>query len=139
MDSSASHLLALQRATHVILQALTHELADLGLGASEINVLAILSDGRGRTVAEIGAESGTRPTTMTGVLDRLQTRGYLVRRPDEHDRRAMRIDLTPSGAETARTVWAAVSRVEHEAFAACSPEQLLAYGYVARLIAERPR
>ena len=76
-----SALLALQRATHATLQVLSAELADLDLTASEINALANLADGRGRTVSELGAAAGTRPTTLTSVLDRLERRGYITRGP----------------------------------------------------------
>ena len=58
-----SALLALQRATHATFQVLAAELADLDLTASEINARANLADGRGRTVSELGAAAGTRPTT----------------------------------------------------------------------------
>lgn len=47
-----SALLALQRATHATLQILTAELVDLDLTASEINAMAILADGHGRTISE---------------------------------------------------------------------------------------
>ena len=43
--------------------------------ASEVNVLANLADGRPRTVSEIGVAAGVRPTTLTGVLDRLADKG----------------------------------------------------------------
>jgi hypothetical protein len=41
---------AWQRVTHLLLTALEHELADLGLSAGETNALASLADGRPRTV-----------------------------------------------------------------------------------------
>ena len=64
-------LVLLQRATHVTLQVLATELAELGLTASEVNVLANLADGQARTVSELGAAAGVRPTTLTGVMVRL--------------------------------------------------------------------
>ena len=76
-----SALLALQRATHATLQVLAAEIADLGLTGSEINVLANLADGRSRSVSELGRAAGTRPTTLTSVLDRLERRGHITRRP----------------------------------------------------------
>src|ERR1700759_4566115 len=60
-----SALLALQRATHATLSALSRELAALRLTPAEINALANLADGRARTVSELGLATGTRPTTLT--------------------------------------------------------------------------
>jgi MarR family transcriptional regulator, organic hydroperoxide resistance regulator len=51
------------------------ELLDLDQVASEINALAILADGHGRTISELGGAAGTRRTTLTSVLDRLERRG----------------------------------------------------------------
>jgi DNA-binding MarR family transcriptional regulator len=96
-----SSLLALQRATHRTLAALATALADLDLTASETNALANLADGRHRNVRELVADTGTRATTLTGVLDRLERRGYVARELDPADRRSFRLTLTPAGAAVA--------------------------------------
>src|SRR6202042_1951453 len=74
-----SALLALQRATHATLHLIAAELVALDLTAAEINALANLADGQGRTVSQLGASVGTRPTTLTSVLDRLPRRGPRTR------------------------------------------------------------
>jgi hypothetical protein len=61
VTSEWSALLALQRATHATLQVLATELVDLDLTPSEINTLANLADGQGRTVSELGAAVGSPP------------------------------------------------------------------------------
>jgi DNA-binding MarR family transcriptional regulator len=108
-------LVLLQRATHVTLQVLGTELADLRLTASEMNVLANLADGQPRTVSEIGAAAGVRPTTLTGVLDRLEEKGLLGRAARAGDRRAVEIALTGSGARAAGRVAEAFGAVEARA------------------------
>lgn len=115
VSSEWSALLALQRATHATLQALSAELADLDLTASEINALANLADGRGRTVSELGAAVGTRPATLTSVLDRLERRGHITRGTRPGDRRAVLIELTNSGRMTAATIRQAVTDLERRA------------------------
>jgi DNA-binding MarR family transcriptional regulator len=111
-----SALLALQRATHATLQVLAAELVDLDLTASEINALANLADGRGgRTVSELGAAVGIRPTTLTSVLDRLERRGHISRGVRPGDRRVVLIELTPSGTATATAVREAMSALESRA------------------------
>jgi DNA-binding MarR family transcriptional regulator len=115
VPSGWSALLALQRATHATLQVLSAELVDLDLTASEINALANLADGRARTVSELGAAVGTRPTTLTSVLDRLERRGHITRGPRPGDRRAVLIELTSSGQRTATTIRQAIADLEHRA------------------------
>ena len=115
VPSNWSALLALQRATHATLRVLSAELVDLNLTASEINALANLADGRGRTVSELGAAVGGRPTTLTSVLDRLERRGHITRSTGQGDRRAVLIELTPSGRLTAATIRQAVTGLEHRA------------------------
>jgi MarR family transcriptional regulator, organic hydroperoxide resistance regulator len=116
-DSSWSALLALQRATHATLQVLAAELADLDLTAAELNALANLADGRGRTVSGLGAAVGIRPTTLTSVLDRLERRGHIRRGARPGDRRVVLIELTASGQATAATIRQAISALEARALA----------------------
>jgi MarR family transcriptional regulator, organic hydroperoxide resistance regulator len=110
-----SPLLALQRATHATLQVLAAELADLDLTASEINVLANLADGRSCGVSELGRAAGTRPTTLTSVLDRLERRGHITRSPRPGDRRGVLIELTSSGRQAAATIRYAITGIEQRA------------------------
>lgn len=124
--SQWSALLALQRATHATLQVLAADLVDLDLTASEINALGNLADGRGRTVSELGAAVGARPTTLTGVLDRLERRGHITRGARPGDRRAVLIELTPSGRSAAATIRQAIADTERRALAGLSAAELTA-------------
>jgi DNA-binding MarR family transcriptional regulator len=124
--SEWSPLLALQRATHATLQVLAAELVDLDLTASEINALANLADGQGRTVSELGAAVGARPTTLTSVLDRLERRGHITRGSRPGDRRAVLIELTPSGRLTAATIRQAVADLERHALGTLPPNEITA-------------
>lgn len=121
-----STILALQRATHVTLSRLGHDLADLALTPSEINVLANLADGADRTVTSLGQAVGSRPTTLTGVLDRLERRALITRSPHPTDRRAVLISLTAAGHETATRVRATVEEIERHALAGLPPESVRA-------------
>ena len=122
VPSGWSALLALQRATHATLHVLSAELVDLDLTPSEINALANLADGRGRTVSELGAAAGTRPTTLTSVLDRLERRGHITRGARPGDRRAVLIELTSSGQRAATTIRQAIADLEHRALDGLPPD-----------------
>jgi MarR family transcriptional regulator, organic hydroperoxide resistance regulator len=100
-----------QRVTHRLLGALDDELAQLGLSAGETNLLACLAGTAPPTVRTLGDATGQRPSTLTGVLDRLERRGLVERRPNPADRRSTLIALTPAGVDAARQVAAAFERV----------------------------
>ncbi len=124
-------MLALQRTTHHTLHALSGALADLNLTAAEINALANLADQGTLNVRELSAETGTRATTLTGVLDRLESRGYLTRELDPADRRSFRLPLTEAGQAAARRVQAAITDLERGALAHLSAAQIAGFHAVA--------
>jgi len=136
---SGSVILALHRATHATLHALTTRLADLDLPAADIDVLAILADGAGRTVGALASATATRPSTLTSLLDRLTKRGYLVRELDPADRRSFLISLTPAGRAVAEHAAAAISDLERQALATVTPEQRAGFHVLIDALAEITR
>jgi MarR family transcriptional regulator, organic hydroperoxide resistance regulator len=129
-------VLALHRATHATLHMLAVRLAGLNLSASEINVLANLADGRSRSVGELGADTATKPTTLTSVLDRLVRRGYVTRDLDPADRRSFRVSLTTDGRPVAHAVRAAVADLERTALAAVTENDLAGFRAVTRALTD---
>jgi MarR family transcriptional regulator, organic hydroperoxide resistance regulator len=120
-------VLTLHRTTHHTLHALSSELADLNLTPAEINALANLAGRGALNVRELSAETGTRTTTLTGVLDRLENRGYLTRELDATDRRSFRLPLTEAGQKAAAQVRAAIADLERDALARLSATQIAGF------------
>jgi DNA-binding MarR family transcriptional regulator len=120
-------VLALQRATHHTLHALSAALSDLNLSAAEINALANLGEGGTLSVRQLSERAGTRASTLTGLLDRLENRGYLVREVDPADRRSFRLPLTENGQEVAARALAAIADLERTALAKLDASQLAGY------------
>ncbi|WP_370381523.1 MarR family winged helix-turn-helix transcriptional regulator [Catenulispora sp. GAS73] len=139
VSSEGSALLALQRATHATLQTLATELVDLDLTPSETNALANLADGRARTVSELGAAIGSKPTTLTGVLDRLERRGHITRGSLAGDRRSVLIELTESGRATADAISRTIRELEERALADLDREKVAAFYEVLRALTEVSR
>ena len=129
-------MLALQRTTHQTVHALSSALADLNLTAAEINALANLADRGALNVRELSAETGTRATTLTGVLDRLENRGYLTRELDATDRRSFRLPLTQAGRAAAERVQAAIADLERDALTRLSPTQVAGFHAVVAALQE---
>ena len=126
-EHPGSAILALHRATHATLHALTARLVHLDLPAADINVLANLADGEARTVGALADATATRPSTLTSLLDRLTKRGYIVREVDPADRRSFMIWLTPAGRAAAQRAAAAVADLEQQALATVTPAQLAGF------------
>ena len=125
-DTFGGLLLLLQRATHATLETIGAELSGLSMSGSEINVLANLADGDARTVSQLATAIGSRPSTMTGVLDRLEQRGLVGRTASAEDRRAVSIALTPGGSEVAAHIHEIFSKVERTALAELKSETIAA-------------
>jgi DNA-binding MarR family transcriptional regulator len=56
------------------------------------------SDGTGPTVAELAEKLQVRHQSAVGLIDRCAESGLVRRRRDIHDRRRVRVELTPAGA-----------------------------------------
>jgi len=80
--------------------------------AKELGVVGLL--GKNRSVSEIAQMLGLHPSTLTGVLARLEERGLILREVDAEDRRRARFTLTAGGKKIDRerrgTVEAATRR-----------------------------
>lgn len=137
--NNGSVILELQRATHATLHLLTAELADLGLTASDINALGNLADGEPRTVSELGAAVGSRPATMTGILDRLERRGLIGRAARPGDRRAVVIHLTGDGRTAATMIRRSMDGLEQRALAGLPAGSVEAARAVLKALAEAGR
>lgn len=126
----------MQQTTHVTLHALSSALADLRLTAAEINALANLAERGALSVSQLSAETGTKASTLTNVLDRLEQRGYLVRELDATDRRSFRLVLTASGSAIADRVIAVVAELEDRALGSLSASQLAGFHAVMTALRE---
>ena len=100
----------LQRTTHLLLAHLAVD----DLTAAEVNALACFAGDRAVTVSELARRAGTRRSTFTGVLDRLEQRGLVERRPHPDDRRSLLATLTADGRSVQRRVARAFARLERE-------------------------
>ncbi|HST80723.1 MAG TPA: MarR family transcriptional regulator [Kineosporiaceae bacterium] len=85
---------------------------------------ARLADGQPRTVSELADDVGSKPTTMTSVLDRLARRELITRREHPTNRRSVVIRLTAPGAAAAEAVRIAVAEPESTLLERISSAQL---------------
>ncbi|GJL54451.1 MAG: MarR family transcriptional regulator [Nitrospirales bacterium] len=75
----------------------TRHIESMGLTSAQFDVIAELGGTDGLTCAELGDGTLITKGTLTGVLDRLETKGLVRREPVKGDRRARNIRLTAKG------------------------------------------
>lgn len=68
-----------------------------GLSTSEISTLRILAEKPDSMITEIGITLGVSKSTMTGIIDQLEKRGYIHRLINVKDRRSFSLELTYDG------------------------------------------
>ena len=79
------------------LPAYEEALADhLGMNPTDLRCLERVIDEPGLSAGRLAELSGLTTGAITGVLDRLERAGYVVRRPDPADRRGVTIHPVPS-------------------------------------------
>ena len=74
--------------------------------------------GRRLRVNELAREVVLSATAMSRFVDRVEQAGYVERRPDPADRRALQIVITDSGVELLRRMWPIYARGIENYFAA---------------------
>jgi DNA-binding MarR family transcriptional regulator len=79
-------------------------LKDIGLTATQSWVLIALLEEEGVIQGNLARTLGIRAVTLGGVIDRMEAKNWLERRPDENDRRAKRIWLTPKGRKLEKVI-----------------------------------
>jgi DNA-binding MarR family transcriptional regulator len=88
---------ALMRLVHRV-SASNSERATMELNLRQRLILQCLGLEGDQPIAAIGQRLGFSPSTMTGLVDRLEEQGYLKRRPHVSDRRVTLLALSHKGA-----------------------------------------
>ena len=74
--------------------------ARFGLTGPQLWALWTLRQRGGSGLKELAAAMHLHPSTVVGVVRRLEAKGLLLRKPDPWDRRRVRITLTAAGRRT---------------------------------------
>ena len=75
--------------------------ADTDLSATQVSILKMAA-GEGMRVSRIARNLGVKVPSATEQIIRLEAAGLLVRNPDPHDSRGVRVTLTPAGTTSLR-------------------------------------
>jgi DNA-binding MarR family transcriptional regulator len=72
--------------------------AELDLSPAQCHVLHLIEPGRPLPMSRLANTLSCDASNVTGLVDRMEARGLVERRPSAHDRRVKVLQLTPAGA-----------------------------------------
>lgn len=74
-------------------------LAELGVTSRDLGALRVIAGGEAASQQDVARVLGVDRTSMVALLDALEGRGIVARRPSEHDRRRNVVELTSAGRQ----------------------------------------
>ena len=99
-------------------------LKPLGITRAQWWVLAFLSRRDGMTQTALAADLDMTKVAIGGLLDRMESAGFVTRRADQSDGRARRVYLTRAGAKLVNAIRESVETVELEILGRVSEDAL---------------
>jgi len=72
--------------------------AELELSPAQCHVLHLIEPGRPIPMGQLAESLACHASNVTGLVNRLESRGLVRRRPSDGDRRVKVLDLTPKGS-----------------------------------------
>jgi DNA-binding MarR family transcriptional regulator len=104
----------LQRLVHLIGTYLEATVGTFGVSQGEAHVLAILERSGTMAIAALHHELALKRSTLTNILDRLESRGLIRREVNTGDRRSFLVVLTAKGRRIAKRVVMAFDGLEEK-------------------------
>jgi MarR family transcriptional regulator, organic hydroperoxide resistance regulator len=88
---------SLRRITKAI-QNYSHEVSDkFGITAPQLWAVKTISQHEGLSPGELSQRMYLHPSSITGLIDRLEKKDFVERYRDKEDRRVIKLQLTPRG------------------------------------------
>jgi DNA-binding MarR family transcriptional regulator len=84
----------------------------LNLSIIEWYIVRLRLTADGQHPSDLAQLVGRKPTAFTPILDSLQRKQFVIRRPDTADRRAVRVHLTEEGRKLRRRIQLSADDVE---------------------------
>jgi DNA-binding MarR family transcriptional regulator len=85
------------------LQDYSHEVSgQFGITGPQLWALKIIRENGGLSLGDLSQKMYVHPSTISGLMDRLEKKGYVLRDRSQHDRRVVKVDLTPKGSRLAK-------------------------------------
>jgi DNA-binding MarR family transcriptional regulator len=105
-------------------KVLDARLAEYGITSSQHSVLDALAQKDGLSLSEIGKRVFLDKPAITGLADRLEKDGYVVRKRTAEDRRVIHLWLTEKGRQLLKEFEDVVATTDRELIQQLSPDEL---------------
>ena len=109
---------------------------EIGVTGPQRLALRIIGRDPGIVAGDLAAMLRVHPSTLTGVMSRLEDQRLIERTPDPHDRRRVHLTLTARGRRLDGDVSGTVEAALRRALARCGPEIVDAGAQLLDAIAE---
>ena len=87
------------------IQDYSHEVSNkYGITGPQLWALKIIYQNGSLSLGELSQKMYLHPSTISGVIDRLEKKGYVLRSRNQKDRRIVKVVLTPKGRNLAQKV-----------------------------------
>jgi DNA-binding MarR family transcriptional regulator len=110
-----------------------------GLSPGQCHLLHLLEPGEPLPMSQIADLLQCDRSNVTGLVDRLESRGYVARRAAAGDRRVKAVVLTPAGAQLRASLLECVTAKPLPLARLTKAEQRTLIGILERLVGERHR
>ena len=115
------------RAADLLFDQIGRLLRPLGVSAAGGLILGILRDHGAMPPSELGERLQVTRATVTGVVDSLERRGFVLRSPNPADRRSLLVAITPEGLAVVQELRTLVHGNERSWMAVLSEAELRVY------------
>jgi DNA-binding MarR family transcriptional regulator len=102
-DVAISEIMQSLRRIFKAIQDYSHEVSEkFGITGPQLWALKTISQNESLSLSDLGKRMYLHPSTITGVIDRLEKKGYVTRNRDQVDRRVIYVQLTAEGKRLAK-------------------------------------
>lgn len=127
---------ALEWVTHAVALWVERSFQNPRLTQAEAHVLAFLAGHAPCSINALHRGFGHKRSTLTSLLDRLESRGWVARGPDPTSRRQVLVHLTGAGRPVAEQVDAALRALDARVLARAGAGDAAAYLRVLSILEE---
>ena len=108
----------------------------LGVNETDLHCLNIIENAGGVTAGELATQAGLTTGAVTGVIDRLEKKGFARRVSDPADRRRVKVEVTKAFYSRADRIWGPVAAEWASSLERFTGEQLDTFTEILRVTNE---
>lgn len=113
----------LRRAQVLAFNNFTDAMSETQVTPGQFGVLTLIASNKGMSQSAVARALGVERSTMVAVIDGLQNRGLVIRKPSPTDRRSNALELSDKGQETYECGLALAKEGDRKTTSALSEEE----------------